>query len=183
MPGPDDVVYHIDDKDEIVFVNFEYDEFALANDGVRAASAAVLGRPLWDFVVDATTQHIYRRAVHRVRDGRSVEFTFRCDSPARRRLMQMRMNPEDDGTVRFIVRTVATEDRPPQRLFLPDAERTAQVLVICGWCKKIRVGERWDEVDSALASLRTFEQAPVPELSHGICEECLDIALRMLDDA
>lgn len=180
MPGSSDVIYSINERDEIVSVNSAYDEFALDNHGIRVASTAVLGRPLWDFVVDPTTLQIYREAVRRVRSGGRACFTFRCDSPTRRRLMQMTMVRDGDGVVQFRVRTVATEDRASVLLLASDAPRSPDLLPICGWCKKVSVGDRWMEVEDAVGALHLFERRVVPALTHGICDPCREAVVSEL---
>jgi hypothetical protein len=174
MPGSRDVIYRINDNDEIVFVNPDYDEFALDNDGHGFAGAVVLGRPLWDFLNEPTARELYREAICRVRDGHCVQFPLRCDSPSRRRLMKMTISRCDAAAVEFRVRTLAVEDRPAQPLLARDTPRCADHLDICGWCKQVRVGEDWKEVEDAIASLHLFEQAVLPSLSHGICDPCRD---------
>jgi len=177
MPDTNDVVYCINERDEIVSVNSAYDEFALHNDGIRIASEAVLGRPLWDFIVDSTTMEIYRAAVRRVRAGSPAQFTLRCDSPTRRRLLRLTMTREGDAAVQFRVRTVATEERASVRLLAPDAPRSPDLLPICGWCKKVLVGDHWAEVEDAVGELHLFEQPVLPALTHGICSSCRDVVV------
>jgi hypothetical protein len=172
MPRSGEIVYRLDDRDEFCFVNGEYDSFARDNCGEAVASHAILRRPLWDFVTDPTTQQLYRDMLRRVRAGRPVRFRFRCDSPARRRLLEMDVRAGDGGGVEFRVRTVSEEDRPYQPLFDPHAGRSDERLRVCGWCKKVHVGDAWAEVEDAVARLHLFERAAMPEVTHGICEEC-----------
>ncbi len=76
------IIYRVNDQDEIVFVNEEWDQFAAANAGEAVTASQVLQRRLWDFISDSTTRELYRQVLRRIRDGRSLRFTFRCDSPS-----------------------------------------------------------------------------------------------------
>ena len=76
-----------------------------------------------------------------------------------------------NGGVEFNVRTLSIEKRPPQALLDP-AVRSGPLLRICGWCKKIPIGVRWVEIEEAISEMHLFENAALPRLTHGICEEC-----------
>jgi hypothetical protein len=167
-----DIIYKLNDRDEICFVNEAYDEFAVANAGITCASAAVLNYPLWNFITDITTQLLYRDLLQRARAGRRIQFNFRCDSPTCRRLLEMNLSCGEDGMVEFRVRTISEESRPPQALLEPHAARSDQLLRMCAWCKKICLEDVWVDVEEAAARLRLFEQSMLPLLTHGICELC-----------
>jgi hypothetical protein len=84
------LLYELNAEDEISSVNEEWFRFALANDGMPLRPSQVLGRPLWDFIGDMETQHIYRLLHRRVRaDGAPVRLRFRCDAPNRRRYLEL----------------------------------------------------------------------------------------------
>jgi hypothetical protein len=172
MPDTQDLVYRIDDRDEIVFVNPAWDEFARANDGAEVVSAAVLHRSLWDFVTDDTTRALYREMLKRTRVGRQVEFSFRCDSPDCRRFLEMQVTGRPDGGVEFTTRTVAEERRPAVRVLAPHAAGSDGFLRVCGWCNRVDADGEWVEVETAVARLGLFEESRLPRMTHGICGEC-----------
>ncbi len=174
MEDSEGILYRVDPQDWIVFVSPEWDRFAEANAGERARSANVLHRRLWDFILDPTTRELYRQALQRARKGHPLRFPFRCDSPTRRRLLEMDIRPTAGGAVDFRTRTLAEEHRPPLALLSPDAARSDELLRVCGWCKKVFVGAAWAEVEEAVARLRLFEQALLPQMTHGICEPCYE---------
>lgn len=167
-----DVRYRLNGRDEIEYVNEAWDAFALANGGERCASAVVLGRPLWQFVSDPTTQLLYRDILAQARGGRPMRFTLRCDSPSRRRRLAMEAIGGAGGQVEFRVRTLAEEERPPQTLLEPDRAHSDALVRICGWCKRVDVDGEWHEVEGAVAKLGLFEQPRLPRLTHGICKDC-----------
>jgi hypothetical protein len=55
-----DLLYYVNEKDEIASVSTEWLHFARANDGEVLLPPQILGRQLWDFIGDLETQHIYR---------------------------------------------------------------------------------------------------------------------------
>lgn len=179
MPGEGDIIYRVNDRDEIVFANEEWDRFARANAGEGITSSHVLQRPLWAFISDMTTRELYRQVLKRVREGRPVRFNFRCDSPARRRLLAMEVGGEGD-TVQFRTRTVLEEDRVPTPLLEADTASPDELLQVCGWCKKVFAGGSWEEVELAVERLQLFERHPLPSITHGVCEQCYQAMLETL---
>ena len=104
------IVYRVDGEDRIVAVNGAWNAFASANGGGAITASRIIGRNLFEFVTDATTQQLYRQMLARIRGGQDLTYTYRCDSPDRRRLMEMEMRLVDDaGSVEF--RSVPLEER------------------------------------------------------------------------
>jgi hypothetical protein len=140
------VVYRVNARDELTFLNAEWGRFAAANGGDALTPERVLGRPLWGFVADLATGQLYRDLLARVRAGRPARFPFRCDSPGVRRRMEMEVLPAGGGAVEFHAHTLAEAPRPPQPLLDPAVPRTDELLRSCGWCRRIDVeagGRRW----------------------------------------
>ena len=170
-----EVVYTLNAGDEIVYVNDGWTEFALANDAPDLLPERVLNRPLWDFVSDETTQHLYREILRRAREGRPARFHFRCDAPDYRRHMEMTVEGLDGGGVQFETRTLRVDERPRQDLLDRQAPREGGRLRMCGWCKRMDIGgERWGEIEEAVTGLRLFERHALPPLTHGMCRPCFD---------
>lgn len=171
-PAPGEVVYRVDAQARIVFVNGEWDRFALANDGGEVASDRVLGRRLWDFIADVNTREIYRHALDRARAGRPVRFTFRCDSPDCRRLLEVSVGRGPEETVEFRVRTLSEEAGPAQPLLRTASPRSGELVRMCGWCKRVFVGGGWADLEEAAARLDLFKGDRAPAITHGICGPC-----------
>jgi hypothetical protein len=167
-----EIHYRLNDRDEIVFLNEAWGPFAVANGDDRLAAAEVLGRPLWEFISDPTTRHLYRDILARARRGAPVRFTFRCDSPSCRRVLAMDVSGGPGGAVEFRTRVLSEEAREPQPLLERDRPRSEEFVRMCGWCKKVDVGGRWAEVEEAVARLGLFDRPLLPRLTHGICEDC-----------
>ncbi|UPT74811.1 MAG: hypothetical protein M0D55_03580 [Elusimicrobiota bacterium] len=166
------VVYRIDAQDRIVSAGPAWDRFAVANASPHLVSEKIVSRSLWDFITDTTTRLLYRDLLKRARAGNALSFPFRCDSSETRRFLEMTANAAGDGSVEFKVRTLAVEKRAPQPLLESGARSAEPALRMCGWCKKMPVGDAWIEVEQAVATLRLLEAPVLPAVSHGICEDC-----------
>ena len=166
------LTYSLDHRDRIVRVSEAWTRFALENDAPELAAEQVLQRPLWDFLEDLPTRQIYTDLIARVREGRTVRFSLRCDSPTVRRYLQMTVTPADSSRVEFESVVVGVEPRPIQRIWDRRAIRTGAHLRACAWCKRIDVGGKWREIEDALEPLRIFEMERLPDITHGICDAC-----------
>lgn len=168
-----DIVYRINDQDQIIYVNEVWDRFARANLGEAVCSEQVLNRPLWDFISDTPTRELYREALARIRSGRALRFSFRCDGPMCRRFLEMQITAAGEGIVEFRTVTLKVEPREEAPTLLAALrERSHEVLRVCGWCKKVDAGGEWVEIEEAVDRLGLFERPHLPSLTHGICEGC-----------
>ncbi|HQU84147.1 MAG TPA: hypothetical protein PKY59_13515 [Pyrinomonadaceae bacterium] len=166
------IVYRIDSQDRIVYVNDNWHKFAEENDALELTKSSILYRSLWDFITDETSRHFYREVIQRVRADKPVFFNFRCDSPSHKRLMGMNISYES-GEVVFQTDTIRLELRKPQSILDRNKQRSDEIVVICGWCKKINMGKMlWKEIEHAIAALKIFEAEKLPMLSHGMCNNC-----------
>ncbi len=167
------IVYHIDPSHRIIFVNEEWDRFARSNSGEKFTSDKVIGLVIWDFISDPATESIYRELLQTISPGNPVSFTFRCDAPDRKRQLRMIIRLLEDRIVEFSTETLSVTLASQKHLsaYLPGT-RSGEILHVCSWCKKIRSDAGWLEIESALNESRLFEQERMPDLSHGICEDC-----------
>jgi hypothetical protein len=166
------VVYEIDQHDRLVFVNDEWDTFALLNDGANVTRRSILTHSLWEFISDATTQQIYRKMLARIRMGRNVQFQFRCDSPECVQLLEMTVFAVGDR-VRFETRTVTADERPAVPLLDIHMPRTEDFLRVCAWCSRVLAEGLWKHVEEAMPSLGLHESPALPQISHGMCPDCV----------
>ncbi len=181
MNSPATIRYVINAEDQISFVDESWDRFADANDGAGLEGASILGRSLWDFIADAPTLQLYQQIVARVRQGRLTRFTLRCDAPSCRRLLEMTISARPDKAVEFQTQALRVEDRPAQPLLAPSTTCSAEILRACGWCNRINVdSDHWVEVEDATERLLLFERPKMPQLSHGICETCLESMTKLM---
>lgn len=167
------VHYRIDSNDVIQFVCPSWDHFAMKNNGGDILAPAVLGRNLWDFVANIETRHVYQTIVDRIRAGQArAIFPFRCDSPDRRRFMQMEMKLAADNGIEFVSEVLREEFRDPVLLLDQSSLRSEKYLSMCSWCKKIEIAGEWHEVENAVIALDLFKSTVMPQISHTICDTC-----------
>jgi hypothetical protein len=171
------VLYAVNSRDELTWVGGQWERFALENGGAALLPEHVLGRPLWDFVSDATTRQLYREALARVRAGRAIRLPLRCDAPGLRRWLELTISPDEGGRVLFESRTLREEAREPVAVLGASGPRLEELLRCCSWCKRVEAGGEWLEVEEAVARLNLFEHAALPMLTHGMCEPCHDAFL------
>lgn len=165
--------YAIDEHDHLIRVDEGYYRFAEENGWADAGSS--LGRSLWDYVAGRELVNLQRLLVRRVRDEvGDVELPFRCDAPAVRREMDIRIVARPGGrVVLFSARLRAEQERDlPQRLLDPATPRSDEMLEMCGWCDRFEVDGEWVEVEEAARQLELFNRPRLPALSHGICPDC-----------
>jgi hypothetical protein len=175
------VSYCVNERDEIAWVSDSWVAAAVANDAPELTPERVRNRSMWDFIADPTTRHLYEQILARVRRDQVMRFTFRCDSPALRRLMEMMIRRREDGLVEFASRELHVEKRPHVSLIARSTPRSEQRLGACGWCNRIKLDrDRWVEAEIVVKELRLFEKARLPQLAPGICVACLAAVRRDL---
>ncbi|SEA20053.1 hypothetical protein [Alkalimonas amylolytica] len=179
------VRYRIDAEDNISFVDEGWFRFAEENDGTELMRPELLGQSLWDSITDPETCQIYQKIVSRVRQGKLARFNLRCDGPENRRWLEMKISAAPDGSVEFESRTIRVEDREPMALLSRKVPRSTDLLRICAWCNRMDVGfgfNDWIEVEDATQRLQLFELERLPQLTHGICEDCLESMTDTMDE-
>lgn len=167
-------IYRIDAEARITFANPEWYDFARENGVATLRPDLVLGLPLWGFISNIETRHLYNLLLKKVREtGCTVALPYRCDSPDRRRFMEMRITRFSALEVEFRSRILRQELRAPVQVLEQGIERTKELLIMCGWCKKVSLPDgRWVEVEEAVAVLNLFNASPLPGISHSMCEGC-----------
>jgi len=169
------IVYHIDRNNNLIDVNDAWDEFALANNAPHLVRNSVCRQSLFDLISDPQCNRLYKLLIERIKyTGKPIEFEFRCDSPEMRRFMHMEMiHQADKGSVCFKSTVQRQEPRDPVALLNPDNRRSTKRVIICSWCKNIKIADnQWVEIEEGLARLRLFNADCLPQLSHAICPAC-----------
>ena len=169
-------VYRIDLEDRISFVNDEWIAFGIENGLTELSEKRVIGKSLWDFIADSSVQHVYEALFNRVRAKNCrPKIPYRCDSPDCRRIMEMELFSSQDGEIEITSRILKKEFRPPVSILEHSADRSSVFLPICSFCKKMRLREdTWYEIEDAAAILGITNIGPYPQLSHSICDRCLE---------
>jgi hypothetical protein len=173
LPAPRTFSYSIDDHDRIVACNDDWFAFARENEGAQLTRATTRNRPIWNFIDDPETRHLYRLIFSRVRSGKTIHVYMRCDSPTARRKVELRIAPLPDRGVSFESQITHEEPRDYVALLDVTRERAADILSICSWCKKVQVpGQGWFEVEEALARLELTDESHLPQLANIVCYDC-----------
>lgn len=149
-----------------------WEDFARANDAPELAPERVVDSSLWDWVSGAEVQHVYRGLLARLRaEPRTLRVPFRCDRPALRRFMELALSAVPDGGVRCDARLLRAEPRAPVPLLEAGLERGETFLGMCSWCKRVRSGGGWLELEEAVTAFDLLGDAP-PWFTHTICDAC-----------
>lgn len=166
-------IHAVDGEGVLSTVNFEWVEFARENGASGLTREAVIGRALWDFMAGRETRHISRLLLESaLKKGCGIKVPYRCDSPGLCRFMEMEIIPAGGGLVEFRSKILRTAPREPVFLIDPSAPRSDEFLTICSWCRRARVAGRWVELDVAVKDLDLFSTVSLPQLTHGICQDC-----------
>lgn len=169
------VIYRVDSNDQIVFTNAEWNRFALENDTPEMISEKVIHQNFWDYLSGETIINIYQAILQRVRSGKAIKYNFRCDAPAVARILQMNITMLEDKTVQFETVLVQSKERALQKILDRYTPRTEEIITMCSWCKRINLSNNWCEVEEAIVRLELFEHNSLPQISHGVCEDCFEI--------
>lgn len=175
MPHPPPhISYDLDARDCIVRVNPGWTVFAKQNAGEAVLPEQILGRPLWPQIACSTLREMYVLLLRRARGGNRLEFSYRCDSPSRRRRFYMAIFPGADDVVHFESRLIWQEHRSPVRLLdVSVARDVGRSVRVCSWCQRVALPDQtWEVVENAVPALGLLEESPLPAITHGICAEC-----------
>ena len=175
--------HSVDKNDRIVAVSENWQAFAEENLGATCFPEKIIGSSLWDHIRDPETKHLYEIILQKVREHHcQATFPFRCDSPEKRRFLELSVIPMEDGSVDFVSRKIKTEARKPVELLRSGIVRSNESIRICSMCKKIALSEtEWSEVEIAVQEMKLFERKVLPQITHGVCEPCYDTVMAELD--
>jgi len=171
-------LYQVDSADLLITVDAAWLEFAQKNLARDLVRENILGKPIWSFFSGYQVEEVYGSLFRRVRlKQQPIVLPFRCDSPTERRLMELNLSPLVEGGIHLESTMVQVERRKAVPLFDYAVRRSKEFVIVCSWCKKIRVADEWLEVEVAVERLGLFHVPTFPQLSHGICPPCKAEAL------
>jgi hypothetical protein len=175
--------YELDSRLVVRAVGADWDRFAIENGAPELVSPNPIGQPLWMFLADATTVHLYETLFRRIADRRRpMTFPVRCDGAARRQYFSLTVSPGAGSGFAIASVLVRSEPRQAIHLFDRQVKRRRERLHVCSWCQRLEVGAHWFEVEDALLHLRLFERNTVPTIESCTCERCRRFMLTMLGD-
>ena len=176
--------YVIDARDRLVRVDEAWIRFARENWDPDFTDSSVIGRRLWDFIREETTRHIYQMIVARIRSGDKKEYRipFRCDSPDRKREMEMVITGGASGEIVFTSLLMNEQKRELTAPHETDSHGDGVSIRMCSWCKKIYDDEtdEWITLEEAVRRMRLFHEGSLPSVTHGICDVCRSTLLKTL---
>lgn len=176
MDATSQILYLINNEDEVIFANNEWLEFVSDKDDDDISPGNQRRQSLWDLINDNTTEDFYRMLLKQVRAGYSVKFKVRCGAPRRQRLMRMTVSLQQNGDVQFGARTVWTDELRPQNFLNGSISHMDEVIIICSWCNKIKIDEGdWQEIEEFQENLGLFDLEILPQPSHGMCDDCYKV--------
>lgn len=169
------VSYVLDAETRLIAVGGAWDRFAIDNGAPELLPPQPLGRPLRSFISDRTTAHLYDEIFAKAKKtGAPITFPIRCDSPTLRR--RLGITVRHDGA-RFLVSSVLLSAEPRTAMPVGVGRRSpaaGDALVACSWCKRVSADGAWVEIEEALERLKIFEAERVSDISHGMCEACVE---------
>jgi hypothetical protein len=168
--------YTLDPDDAITAVTGDWDRFALDNGGDESLSTKIIGRRLDHFISGDVTLMFVRTLLMSARTlKRTIQRPYRCDSPQLKRFMEMTIVPRGNGVLEVCHRQVRSEPYRYALTFtaaMPGAG--SNFVKRCSLCQRIRVGDRWSEVDDAVLEGR-LQQGAAAKLAvlYGVCPDCM----------
>jgi hypothetical protein len=179
---PSTCTYELDADFRIVNVDAGWSQFAVANQAPELAPPGSLGESALSCVADSGTAHLYEQLFRKVmRTGQPITLPLRCDSPGRRRFLDLRIEPRTPSGLRVQTTLRRSEDRSVVSLLDRREPHAPELLHACSWCKAVEVDGRWLEVEDAIVALGLFSRERVPTITHGICPACYERIRRVLD--
>jgi len=173
-------IYIVDKDDRIISVSDNWLLFAQENQAAENCyPEMIINKPIWKFIYGMETQFLFEVILQKVRTlNKPVSFPFRCDAPDKRRYLELIIAPLQQGSIEFTSYIIREESRDRVALLAAGIPRSDELVKMCSACKKIELSENcWVEVEAAVATLKLFDQPELPQISHGLCTECFDLAM------
>ncbi len=174
----DPVAYRIDQDGLITWVNEAWQNFAAKNGGETIMGDRMIGKSVWECVVDNSLRSIYKLLVQRAKEGIPVCYRYRCDAPDRRRWLAMTISNLASGELEFestLLREETRESVPLLELHRPRGEHFVR---ICSWCQMMATEyQGWLPVEKAVEVSGILEEEEFPKITHTICPRCQKVVM------
>ena len=168
------VIYRIDESDRIVYVNDEWDIFAVENDAKELISENIKNKNLWEYIQGEELVYLYGMVFDKVRKSRiELSFQYRCDSPEIKRYLKMNVAPLKGHMIEISNPIVKIEKRETIDILRNKVRANDEFITMCSWCKRVKA-EEWVEVEDAIKKYGLFEKDSLPQITHSICKACTD---------
>lgn len=165
--------YRIDESNVIVSVCEDWDEKTDTLAVPAPHASDLIGTSILDHITGIENRQIFSLLFAQCRKTRETLFVqFRCDAPTIRRWMELELRPKTHGQIEVVSKIVDTATRPYVALLDCLVKRSANTVTVCSWCKSVKVGTVWTEVEDAVNLLGLFKNEEQPTLQQGMCEKC-----------
>ncbi len=177
------IVYRLNQSDEIIYVNDNWDKFAAENDGLpENLSENVLNKKIWSFISDFETRHLYKAIIDNVRVyKRAANISIKCDSPNIVRFIDITIKPLENDHVEFCCFLKKQYERAKVLLLDRNIPRSDYFIKMCSYCKAINIDNEWFETEHGVQKLSLFLKSKLPQISHGICPSCYKKVMHELE--
>jgi hypothetical protein len=163
------VIYELDGDNNIVAVNPVWHDFAVANNAAELCLDQVIGKPLMQFVSGNITKQFWQTLLDKARRANTpLQLDYRCDSPALRRFMRIKLYRGDNETLYVDSAMLRAEPRPVSIHFKRAQQRGAETKVRCSFCNFILYKSHWHEAENLVVTAH----AVTLEVIYGICPMC-----------
>lgn len=175
-PSIPPTTYHVDAHGIITAVGGGWSGFAAANEAAHLTPELVIGRRHLDFVAGPTMPYLYGLLHQRVAGGAEVVVASRCDSPTKLRWMDLKLTPDGQGGVTYEAKLTRIEPRPASHAGeeQEQGDRGTGRVVMCGWCKRVKVNGEWLPLEEAVMCQGLFATSALPWVTHGVCSTCYE---------
>jgi len=175
--------YRIDKDNIITYVCENWFSFAEENDGGgKCHPDFVKGKSIMQFIADHETIHILESIIRKARNSKQLikRIPFRCDSPSKRRFMELSLIPLGHDDIEFRSTILNIEEREAIAVLQSNVPTSEEFIRICSYCKKMAVSEnKWVDLEIAVSSLKLFEKSTLPQISHSVCPSCYRTQLEL----
>lgn len=167
--------YRINANGIIEEIGGDWEYFAQENQGRELKVDQVLGNSLWTYIKDKGTKRLYEMLLNRIRKtGEMLKFPYRCDSPNKRRYMQMELQLNSDGGFEFNNFVLREEERDPNQFFKQRFYSPIAMVIVCSFCNKVRrkKAQGWVEVDEMAREEKILDHENPLRIAYGVCQDC-----------
>jgi hypothetical protein len=156
----------LDAADTVIAVDEAWLDFARANGAPELTREAVVGRALRPFIAGTEAGDLAALLMATARrGGAALVVPFRCDSVDERRFMTMTLEAEPGGVVHVCCRLDRAETRAAVPLLDRHAPRSDELVVVCSWCRRVRRGDAWRDVETSIADGELLGRSePMPQV-------------------
>lgn len=165
--------YEVDRNDIIVALSDDWDATINDHHDPKLLSRSLIGKPLSDFISGDVSMMFTETMIASARvQQKPIIKPYRCDSPTRKRRMQMILTPFLEGHVRVEHQQVTeTPWQHPMHMRTVGTRQRVGKIKRCSMCNNLLDGEAWVTQDAYFANhIQTNPESLA--VFYGICPNC-----------